>query len=230
MTARSISPASRTLTGLTSTPSDGATAWMAANWPIPAAMAGSRRTAARVTPGAISLSSSSHFPLMLYSNCIKPVALPPGRARLSTKPAPTGSATMREHDRHGAGRLQQRPHGRAASGQDDVRRERDQFRRVFANVVGIARGPAGVDPHVAAVGPAQLLQPLQERRDAGLCFRIVRGRVHEHADAPHPLGLLRARGERPRGRRAAEQRDELAPPHVRPHAQETASYRFKRVL
>ena len=48
--ARSISPASRTLTGLTSTPSDGATAWIAPNWPIPAAMAGSRRTAARVTP------------------------------------------------------------------------------------------------------------------------------------------------------------------------------------
>ena len=45
-------------------------------------------------------------------------------------------------------------------------------------------------------------------------FRIVRGRGHEHADAPHPLGLLRARRERPRRRRAAEQRDELAPSHV----------------
>ena len=61
--------------------------------------------------------------------------------------------------------------------QDDIRRERDQFRRVSADVVGIARGPADVDPHVAAVGPAQLLQPLQERRDAGLYFRIVRGQV-----------------------------------------------------
>ncbi len=39
------------------------------------------------------LSSSSHFALMPYSNTEKPVALPPGRARLSTKPAPTGSAT-----------------------------------------------------------------------------------------------------------------------------------------
>src|SRR5262249_1630416 len=34
--------------------------------------------------GAISLSSSSHFAAMLYSYTIKPVALPPGRARLST--------------------------------------------------------------------------------------------------------------------------------------------------
>ena len=30
---------------------------------------------------------------------------------------------MYEYDRHGAGRLQQRPHGRAARGQNDVRRD-----------------------------------------------------------------------------------------------------------
>ena len=34
----------------------------------------------------------------------------------------------------------------------------------------------------------------------------------QHADAPHALALLRARRERPRRRRAAEQRDELAAP------------------
>ena len=56
-------------------------------------------------------------------------------------------------------------------------RERDQLGCIFANAVGIARGPAVVDPHVAAVGPAQLLQPLQKRRDAGLSFRIVGGLV-----------------------------------------------------
>jgi hypothetical protein len=66
---------------------------MTANWLTPAVMTGSRRTAARVTPGAIALSSSSHFPLKLYSNWMKPVALPPGCAMLSTKPAPTGSTT-----------------------------------------------------------------------------------------------------------------------------------------
>ena len=58
---------------------------------VPPPWVGSRRTAARVTFGAICLSSSSHFPPMLYSAVMKPVALPPGRARLSTKPAPTGS-------------------------------------------------------------------------------------------------------------------------------------------
>ena len=51
-------------------------------------------TATRVTFGAICLSNSNHFALMPNSNMIKPVALPPGRARLSTKPAPTGSGTI----------------------------------------------------------------------------------------------------------------------------------------
>src|ERR1700738_3195449 len=92
--ARSISAASRTLTGMTSMPSGGAMAWITANWPIPEGFAGSRKTAARVTPGAICLSSSSHFPLKLYSNCMKPVVLPPGRARLSTRPLPTGSTAI----------------------------------------------------------------------------------------------------------------------------------------
>jgi hypothetical protein len=80
-TSRSISPASRTSIGLNSTPNDGgAMAWIAANWPIPVATAGSRRMAIRVRLGAISLSSSSHFPLRLYSNSVNPVALPLGRA------------------------------------------------------------------------------------------------------------------------------------------------------
>src|SRR5262249_38860655 len=45
------------------------------------------------------------------------------------------------------------------------------------------------------------------------CFSgSSRSCVHEHANATHPLALLRARRERPR-RRAAEQRDERAPFH-----------------
>jgi len=112
-----------------------------------------------------------------------------------------------EHDRHGAGRLQQRSNRRSAMGQDDVRRERNQFRRVSANVLDICRGPADIDPHVAADGPAQESQHLKERADAGLMFRIVRSCGQKHADSPHALGL-RARRERPRGC-AARKRDEL---------------------
>jgi hypothetical protein len=86
--------ASRASTGVNSSPSCGATAWIAPNWPVPEVMEGSRMTAARVTPGANCFSSSSHFPLMLYSNSVNPVVLAPGRERLATYPAPTGSLTF----------------------------------------------------------------------------------------------------------------------------------------
>ena len=98
-------------------------------------------------------------------------------------------------------------------GQDDVGRQRNQLRGVAANLGGIGDRPAGVDPHVAADRPTQHRQSLQERPDAGQKYRIARRCGHEHTDPPHPLGLLRARRERPR-RRTAKQRDEVATSHV----------------
>src|SRR5262249_1483098 len=56
-------------------------------------------------------------------------------------------------------------------------------------------------------------QTLYESVDARLSFLIICGSTHEHADTPPPLGLLRTRHERPRCRRAAEHRDELAAFH-----------------
>ena len=52
-----------------------------------------------------------------------------------------------------------------------------------------------------------------ECRQAYLAVLIFRGRAEEHADPPHPLGLLRARRKRQCRRRAAEKRDERAPLH-----------------
>ncbi len=103
--------------------------------------------------------------------------------------------------------------------QDDVGRERGQFRRVSANVGGIGSGPAGIDPHVAADGPAQQPQRLQERPDAGLKFWVVRYCGQQHADASHALGLLRAHGKRPASRRAAEKRHEFAASHGSSHSE-----------
>src|SRR5215510_14616423 len=102
-------------------------------------------------------------------------------------------------------------------GQDDVWRESDQFRRVFAHAVSIAAAPAVIDTDVLTDGPTRLLETLRKRRETRWCFRIVRRHGHEHADAPHALALLRARRERP-GRRAAEQRDELATFHCCNHS------------
>src|SRR5262249_23348363 len=102
---------------------------------------------------------------------------------------------------------------RLAGGQNDVWRQRDQFRGIFAIVFGIGYGKAIINPHIVALGPAQLLQPLLECREAYLVLLIVHGRGREHTDAPHRGRLLRARRERPR-RGGAEQCDERAPLHV----------------
>src|SRR5262249_4395784 len=79
--------ASCTPTGINSTLSDAAAVWIAAKPPDPADTKGSRRT-------ATSLSNSSNFAFRLNSYETKPVALPPGRARLATKPPPTGSIVV----------------------------------------------------------------------------------------------------------------------------------------
>ena len=120
-----------------------------------------------------------------------------------------------EYDRHNARCLQQRHKTRDASSQDDVGRKRDQFRRVFASLIGVANRPAIVNPHVSAVSPTQLLQRLQECRGPELRARIVPvAAALKHCDAPHPLGLLRAGGERPSDGGATGKSDELAPPHT----------------
>jgi hypothetical protein len=59
-------------------------------------------TATRFTQGAISLSSSSHLPLMLNSNAANPVALLPGRdSRIDRR---------HKHNRDGAACLLKRAH------------------------------------------------------------------------------------------------------------------------
>jgi hypothetical protein len=115
-------------------------------------------------------------------------------------------------DRHGAASLLQRRRGRADAGQNDLRAERNQFGRISAQARGIAHAPAIIDPQVAPDRPAQLLEPLHEGREARLRLRLVGTRMHEHSNAPYRLALLCARHEWP-CRRAADERDELAPPH-----------------
>jgi hypothetical protein len=100
-------------------------------------------------------------------------------------------------------------------GQDDVGRERGQFSRQFANLGGIGHRPTRFDAHVAADGPIQDRQRLQEGPDPGLKLRIVRACGQQHPDAPHAFALLRACGERPR-RHVSEHAEEITAPHVQP--------------
>src|SRR5262249_47761432 len=70
--------------------------------------------------------------------------------------------------------------------------------------------PANIDAEILALNPSKLPERLHECRQIRFSHRIGRRKAHQHADTPR---LLRPRRERPCCSRAAEQRDELAPPH-----------------
>jgi hypothetical protein len=59
--------------------------------------------------------------------------------------------------------------------------------------IQIGRGKAVIDMDIAPVCPTQRLKTLFESRDASLRFRIGFNGSDEHANAPHPLQLLRSR-------------------------------------
>src|SRR5262249_7943804 len=84
--------------------------------------------------------------------------------------------------------------------------------RERSHPIDVTAGPTKVYPHVAAIGPTKVRKGLSEHRDASLRHGIVFVVLHEHADTPHPFALLRARRDGP-CRRAADERDELAPFH-----------------
>jgi hypothetical protein len=74
---------------------------------------------------------------------------------------------IHEDDRYRAGQFQQRSKGNRGGGQNGVRCECDQFCRIFTIVAEIAGGPADVHLDMASDGPAQILQALLKRSDAG---------------------------------------------------------------
>jgi hypothetical protein len=80
-------------------------------------------------------------------------------------------------------------------------------------LIDVAATPTNLHPQVAAVDPSQVRKPLREPRELGLPLGITFGHAQQYTDAPHPAGFLRARSERPRCGRTAEQRDERAAPH-----------------
>ena len=96
---------------------------------------------------------------------------------------------------------------------DDVRRERRPIPPPIRGTSVILTAPSEYSiAHVARRRSSRIrCSALRERRQPGLSFRSSAGTVMSTPMRRHPLGLLRARRERPRRRRAAEQRDELAP-------------------
>src|SRR5262245_49576560 len=109
--------------------------------------------------------------------------------------------------------MSQRRGRRRALRQDHIRRDACEFRRLLPQTARVAGGPAILDPDVATIPPTKVRKRLRKRGNQGLLIGITLFSSHQHADAPHLIRLLPARRDRPRGRGAAEQSDELAPLH-----------------
>src|SRR5262249_37724242 len=179
---------------------------MTANWPMPPVSSGSRRTAARVTLGAICFWELQPFPTQIVLERHKARGVAPWLRQTFDEAGANRISDVHEHNRHGSCRLQQRRYARGAGSQDDVWGKSDNFRRVPTSGIEAAETRAEIDLHVSANGPAHLLELLDECGVSLLSTRIVPGAAREHSNPPHPLALLRARRERPRSRCAAEQR------------------------
>jgi hypothetical protein len=102
---------------------------------------------------------------------------------------------------------------RGGMGDQHIGLQADQLFRKCLNSVCIGIAPTIINSNIAAILPAELLKALLKKVDARTDIGIAFGDRHQHADVPHPLALLRARRERPRGR-AAEQDDEIAPSYT----------------
>jgi hypothetical protein len=82
------------------------------------------------------------------------------------------------------------------------------FRHHHQARAGLARGPS------PGLFPVFLFTcPNGPRRVTALRICVVRGQVHKYTNPPHSAGWLCPSRKRPRSRRAAEQRDELAAFH-----------------
>jgi len=119
-------------------------------------------------------------------------------------------AARRKDDRDGPGRPLGGERAGGARGHDHVGPVSHQFVRQLREAAVIPSRPCELEHDVLALDVAQFAERLAQRVHLGALQR--RGRGAKVADPRLLLRLLRPRRERPR-RRAAEQRDELAPPH-----------------
>src|SRR5262249_7507703 len=93
---------------------------------------------------------------------------------------------------------------------DDVDFAPDEIPNRLAHAIHPIPGVDELEGEILSFDVPKLAHPLIESHPEGECPRIWRRRTH----AQYPRwSLLRARRERPRGRRAAEQRDECAALH-----------------
>src|SRR6516164_5736208 len=120
--------------------------------------------AARLSPGAISESSSSHLPPSEASKPPKPVDVPTRAVEPRDHAAGDGVGRARKDDRDRP-RLLLEGNGRQDPGcHDDVGLQADQLLRERSYPIGVSTAPPKLHPHVAAIGPTQARKRLNESR------------------------------------------------------------------
>src|SRR5262249_19623611 len=95
---------------------------------------------------------------------------------------------------------------------NDIDFKSDELGSELGGPIAASLRPAILDDEVATLRPAEFAQPLQKSSDPTALGCGHRYRAQE-PDGGQLARLLRTRAERPRDRRAAEQRDELATGH-----------------
>ena len=124
---------------------------------------GRRRSPTRASLGTASLSISS---LLVFSSGAKlesPVTLPPGRARLATKPAPTGSPALAITMGMVVVAFFAANAGWRPCDHDQINLKTNQVRRKLRQALSLLLGKPVLDGDILSLNPSKLAQLLPER-------------------------------------------------------------------
>jgi len=111
----------------------------------------------------------------------------------------------RHDDRNGRSHRPRGARSNNAFRQDDVDSRIHQHHSKLREARDVSVAPLRDQHEIASLHPAAIGKAAQKR----LKFSLGWWRCSEEPDPSHPIGLLRARRERPSCRRASEQGDEL---------------------
>jgi hypothetical protein len=100
--------------------------------------------------------------------------------------------------------------------EDYIGLEGDELLSARVLLACAGRSEANVETYIATLRPPKLFEPLSERHQACLHFRIAFGVSNQHTNPTHLIGVLRSRSERPGRRCAADKRDEMPSLHGSP--------------
>jgi hypothetical protein len=98
--------------------------------------------------------------------------------------------------------LEHRAGRRRSAGDDHVGAAADELLCAGANAARVGGAEVEIEREIMAFYPIKPMKPFPQAFHARLAHRIVLGSIDQHADAPHPFGVLGPRGARKHGHAA----------------------------